>query len=63
MIKCKKCAGLKKIARMGGVKKDCPDCNGTGFVQGVMVEKSSKKKPELVVKDKSGLTLEKGLST
>lgn len=63
MIKCKKCAGLKKIARMGGVKKDCPDCKGAGFVQGVMVEKSNKKKPELVVKGSRSFTQEKELNS
>ena len=32
MQRCMKCVGTKKIAPLGGIKKDCDACKGTGMV-------------------------------
>jgi phage FluMu protein Com len=31
--RCPRCNGLRKIAAIGGIKKDCPNCKAIGFVE------------------------------
>ena len=32
MIKCSRCDGRKYVLAFGGVREDCPECGGSGFV-------------------------------
>lgn len=34
LIRCEMCNGRKQISPLGGILKNCPTCQGVGFVQG-----------------------------
>lgn len=31
MNRCASCNGRKKVSPLGGIEKNCPDCNGLGY--------------------------------
>lgn len=36
---CKKCQGLKKVAPLGGIYKDCDECAGIGWLNVILPKK------------------------
>lgn len=48
MVRCVKCGGKKKLLGNGMMKRDCPDCKGSGVM--VRQAKVEKKQPKIVPK-------------
>lgn len=36
--KCKACNGYKQIVALGNITKDCPDCDGIGYIKILVTE-------------------------
>ena len=50
--RCPCCVGKKTIVALGGMIKDCKECNGVGHVKpAVVVEKKKRKSKESIIQE------------
>jgi len=49
--RCPCCNGKKTVVALGGMIKECKECNGVGHVQPVVVVEKKKRKPRVTSKE------------